>query len=308
MSKPNTRNDYVNTELYEPHLFKWNEFKNNKARNDSATIAIMHNRMFREMMANRFVWTGLPDTVDVRYLELTLMNKGLVVFFKNTDNDSFMALNARGSGQLNMYGNYSAFTVYGPNMVPIQLSTKKCVPIWANKMRMSELDVVENYSRKLGQLDMTIEINSLAARRTKIITVEENQRLSVNNIIDQINRGEPAIKVHPGFDPKSIQAFDLGVDPKAIAELHILRTRLYNEAVGYLGINGANQDKKERLVEAEVGANDEQIQIMQAIYLNERQIAAEQINTMWPELDIKVEFFSEEKDVRTRQTEDEDAY
>ena len=62
--------------------------------------------------------------------------------------------------------------------------------------------------------------------------------------------------------------------------------------MGLLGINHANQDKKERLVSSEVGANDEQVDAMKNVALNSRQRAAKQINDMFG-LSVSVDYFKE---------------
>lgn len=36
--------------------------------------------LFVELMINRFKWINLPDSIDPRYLELSLLNSGSVVF------------------------------------------------------------------------------------------------------------------------------------------------------------------------------------------------------------------------------------
>lgn len=71
----------------------------------------------------------------------------------------------------------------------------------------------------------------------------------------------------------------------------IAKSKLWNECMGLLGINNANQDKKERLVAAEVGANDEQVEATRNIALNARQQACDRINDMFG-LDISVDFKS----------------
>ena len=59
--------------------------------------------------------------------------------------------------------------------------------------------------------------------------------------------------------------------------------------MGLLGINFANQDKRERLVSAEVGANDEQIDAMKSVILAERQRAVRQMNDKFGlSVDIKL--------------------
>jgi len=85
-------------------------------------------------------------------------------------------------------------------------------------------------------------------------------------------------------------ALDLGINPDSLEKLHILRTRKWNECMTLLGIDNANQDKKERLVASEVDANDGQIQSSAGVALNARQHAAEEINRRWPMLKLSVEF------------------
>ena len=57
----------------------------------------------------------------------------------------------------------------------------------------------------------------------------------------------------------------------------------------FLGINNANQDKKERLVVAEVSANDSEIMMARKIALDSRQLACEQINKKYG-LNVSVEW------------------
>ena len=71
---------------------------------------------------------------------------------------------------------------------------------------------------------------------------------------------------------------DLGVDKDYIDHLQIARTRIWSDCMGLLGLNNANQDKKERLVEAEVSANDDQVSNMRAVNLMERKRAIREIN------------------------------
>jgi len=84
-------------------------------------------------------------------------------------------------------------------------------------------------------------------------------------------------------------ALDLGINEHALEKLHIVRTRLWSECMGLLGINNANQDKKERLVASEVDANDDQVSSMQYVNLNARRQACHMINARYG-LDVSVEY------------------
>ena len=57
----------------------------------------------------------------------------------------------------------------------------------------------------------------------------------------------------------------------------------------YLGINNSNQEKRERLVEDEVSANNDQVNAFRNIALNARKQACEEINKMFG-LNVDVEW------------------
>ena len=70
---------------------------------------------------------------------------------------------------------------------------------------------------------------------------------------------------------------------------------LWNEALTFLGIKNANTDKRERLITAEVDANDQNIQSNLQIMLTARERAAEKINKLFG-LNIKVTIRGEENE------------
>jgi hypothetical protein len=272
---------------------------NNQANNRQYMMENMYQRVLGELAMNRFKWEGFPESVDTRWLEMTLLTNALSVVFvdrgifdektgekKVAGTDRMFAMRAMQSGSRNLVDNPTHFTITGtsfngrrlPAAMPgvVYNNDRACVPIWANYFRVPDMDIVKIYSWKLARIDRTIEINSDNARRTRVLTFSENSRLSAANVQDQLDRGESVIKLTETA-PGMVNAFDLGIDPKSISELSVLRTRLWNECMGLLGINNSNQDKKERLVESEVGANDDQIDTMRRVTLNARQDAAELI-------------------------------
>jgi hypothetical protein len=104
-----------------------------------------------------------------------------------------------------------------------------------------------------------------------------------------------------------IEAIDLGVDSESFDKLSLLRTRIWNEAMTLLGIDAANQDKKERLVVAEVGANDGQTDSMRFVSLNARRQACDMINDVFAEFldeEVTVDFMVE---VNAQEEADEQA-
>lgn len=282
--------------------FLGRNFKNNPATNRVNLMERMYMRILSELAANRFKWTGMPDTVDLRYLELTLFYTALSIFYFDKRYNKYFALRGGGTNWNNMMDNPVGFSVIGPNFNGMNVSAMRetenagiAVPIWANYQRMPDLDIVLIYSNKLAELDRTIEINSLNARRSKVVASNENQRLSWANINRQVDEGQNHISVAGNvMDMANIIALDLGIDPRSIEPLHILRKGLWNECMGLLGIENANQDKKERLVASEVDANNDQTSMMRYVNLNARRFAIDNIKRVYPEFsDLKVEYFTD---------------
>lgn len=289
MSKAKT--DFVMGQYYTPFLMG-GRTASNPSVTQTVIIRQMYERIFTELAMARFEWKGLPDSVSPRFLELALFNFGLVVYYNDTDFGHLTLQGTTASGQLDHYGDPTSFRVMGVNgRINKTIKRKECVPIWSNGLRRTDWDIVKIYAERISQIDRTVEINSANARATKFVMVDENQLLTADNIVRQINEGQSAIKVKGQFDAQAMfQAIDLDQDPKGIETLDILSTRQYNRCMGLLGINNANQDKKERLVEAEVAGNDDQIQAMRQVNLNARQLAARQISDMF-DVDVTVDFY-----------------
>lgn len=279
------RNDEVFREVYEPFLAP-----RRTASSDTQAIQWMIERKLLELAMNRFEWKNLPEEIDIRWLEMSINFYGLAVFFYDEDYGKYFALRGAGIGQLNMMGNPIEFMVYGNGYYEKTVKAEECVPIWANYMRMPDWDIIRIYSQRIAEMDRTIEINSKSARRTKIMTMSENGRLTAENVNRQIDDGAAVIKVADNIVvDQMINNIDLSVDPDSIINMHMLRTREWQEAVNMLGINTSNQDKKERMVASESAGNDDLIATIRATNLQARQQACEQINRMFPDIALNSE-------------------
>ena len=264
-------------------------FRPNAGAQRLEDIRGMYRRILMELCANRFQWDGLPDTVDVRYLELTLLRKGHALFY-NDAVVGYIAVPAVAVGQTNVVDEPVAYRTIGRGVYRSQLVRPRVVrdgvvrtegvPIWSNYMRVPDLDIIEIFSQRLAQSDRSIEIATMNLRRTRVLIGSQGQRLSLENVSRQIDEGQQTIGVGTNFDVEGIQEFNLGGDPRILEAMQVSHTREWNKCMGLLGINNANQDKKERLVADEVAANDEQVTAMKAVNLNERQKAAREISRM----------------------------
>lgn len=269
-------------------------FASNDERGRLTLIQGMYERILIELCVNRFKWTGLPKTIDERYLELTLFSRALCVFYKDEEFGRYLALNAANAGRVNMYDNPTSFRVTGNTMVNKTLQAWECVPIWANYLRIPDYDVVRVYAHRLAEIDRTIEINTFNLRQNKLVFAGSNTQFSMAQADRQIKEGQATLYVRKGtFDPNDISAIDIGVEPKTIETLMVAREKIWSNAMTMLGISNFNSEKKERLVSAEVNGTDEQVDQMKNVALNARKQACKRINELYSDLDIDVNFASQ---------------
>lgn len=278
--------DPIYTGIYGP-------FKGNPAGNRLSTIERIYIRILTEVSVNRFKWVGLPESVDPRFIELSLFNQALCVFLWDDDYKKYFALRGTGAGPINMYDNPTSFSVIGGSYNKVLRSgsytdpvTKvqsppECVPIWGNFLRIPDKDIIFMYATRLAKMDSSIDTLAEAMKYTTVITAPENERLSWNNIFRQRQEGQPVILGLKGLDLTNIQAWPVAPDKDAILNLQIAKSRVWNECMTLLGINNSNQDKKERMVTDEVKGNEDQVVANSGVALNSRRNAVEQINRLW---------------------------
>ena len=74
-------------------------------------------------------WSGLPNGIDARYLELTLFDNGVALFFPDKRWHRFVVTSGN-FGNVNNYNNPTIFNPIATGYSYKQLNSKECVPIW----------------------------------------------------------------------------------------------------------------------------------------------------------------------------------
>lgn len=247
----------------------------------------MYFNRLRDYALSLFEWSGLPDTINERFLEIKMLEEGQVVFFE--DNKlGYLALPVMYGQNLNVYQEptvYRAIT----STYNKELSPDNAVIIWNNLSRTNIMPTIRAYARRLYQVERTMDVNIHAQKTPVLILAEESQRLSLQNAYMDYDGNEPFIFGNKsGFDLEAFQVLKTDA-PFVSDKLMTYKHNLWNEAMTFLGIGNAKQDKKERLVSDEVSANDEQIFSSREVMLIARRQACEKINEMF-NLNISVDF------------------
>lgn len=253
------------------------------AKLNSATYQQYYNRL-TELSTVMFEWKNLPDTIDARFLELTLFAKGQAVFFKD-DALGYLALPVATNGTWNVYNIPTGRRAYASNGYNMTLNENNSVIIFNNYTHTdSKLDV-EMFSRRLYNMDRAIDININAQKTPVLIQCTEQQRLTMLNLYKQYDGNEPFIFGDNNLDLKGFQV--LKTDAPFVADkIRQEKIQTWNEALTYLGISNTNVTKKERLISDEVLRSQGGTIASRYSRLEMRRQACEQINKLFPDLDI----------------------
>lgn len=246
---------------------------------NNATYIQYYNRLI-ELSIAMFDWTGLPDTIDPRFLELTLFKYGQAVFFED-EVMGYLVLTNAVQGGFDVYGYPVAYRAYSPyNNYQKTLTLDDSVIIYNNYLRKpSSLDV-EVFAKRLYNLDRVIDVNANAQKTPVLIKCAETQRLTMKNLYKEFDGNSPVIFGDNGLNDANFTVLSTEA-PYVADKIYQLKTQIWNEALTYLGISNINVQKKERLITDEVSRNMGGVIASRYSRLNARQNACEKINKMF---------------------------
>lgn len=242
---------------------------------------------FSELALSVFKWENLPDTVDERFLELTLYTDGQAVFFRDEVLGE-LCLQCAVNGPFDVYRIPIRRRAYAVNGYQKELTNKDSVIIWNNKLHTNTEPDMRVFARRLWDLDRTMDVNARAQKTPVFVQGPEEQRLTLLNLYKEYDGNAPVIFGDKnlnveGFKSISTQAPFVGLD------LYQLKTQIWNEALTYLGISNLTIQKKERVNTDEVTRSMGGTLASRNARLEARKKAAEEINKMF-DLDISVHF------------------
>ena len=234
---------------------------------------------YRLMLMARsvFEWTGLPNGIDEKWIERYLFTDGKCMFFEDPEK-GFMVTKCVPAGTLNFYDEPTLIRAFGTNYNGPELENgEEAILIRNNDEMIPTAPTIQLYALRLAELSRTIDINIHAQKTPILIKCSDKQRMTLKQVYKQWNGFEPVIFGDKDLTSEGMEVFNVDA-PIVFDKLQIQKHEVWNEVMTYLGINNANRDKRECLVDDEVQANNEQIELSANVMLKARERACELIN------------------------------
>lgn len=240
-----------------------------------------------ELSVVMFDWKNLPETIDLRFLELTLFRYGQAVIFEDEEL-GWLALPVSMNGGFNVYGVPTKRRAYASNGYTRDLDESNSVIVYNNYLHTdSKLDV-EMFSRRLYDMDRTIDVNIKAQKTPVVIRCTDQQRTTMLALYKKYEGNEPFIFGDKNLDMNGMTV--LKTDAPFIADkVRQEKNQTWNEALTYMGISNTNTTKKERLVTDEVIRAQGGTIASRYSRLEMRRQACRQLAAKWPDVFGKAE-------------------
>lgn len=244
----------------------------------------------RDLAINAYEWENMPDTVDVRFLELTLFDYGYALFFKDEILEKFLCLTTSVSGNWDVYNIPIERQAFASNDYNYSANIDNSVLIYRDYNHMPLADTTVMYAKRIMEIERTIDTNIKGQKFPILILCNERQRLVMKNLYEKYDGNEPYIFGSDTLNIDGIQVLNTN-SPYVADKLSNLKNSYINEYLTLIGYENSYNQKKERMVSDEVGSNYGQVEAARLVGLHARQEACEKINRMFG-LNISVRFSS----------------
>ena len=279
---------------------RWDRFKASIFKNLYSYN--IYSDKLKEIVVTLYKWVGLPDEIDERFLELSLFEKGNIVFSKDEDADLYFVMRSANVGEWDLYNRPKRRDLYANTGINLVRDNSNSVIIYNNVLRTSSWPVVNYFADRFYFYDNVIDLNINAQKTPVLIRCNENERLTMQNLYEKYEGGQPVIFGDKNLSTTPIEV--LKTDAPFVAnDVYDMKVKYWNEFLTYFGVSNVNINKKERMTTDEVNRQLGGAIAARGSGLLMRKQACDEINRMFG-LDIDV-IFNEDYQLRVDDPEDE---
>lgn len=256
---------------------------------NSETFQDYENR-FKRLAMSVFEWVNLPESMDSRFLEEVLYFNGMASLLYD-ETFGFINTACASSGNLNIYNIPTKLNCYSfafsqlrslyTGLKNEEAKKTNCILVYNNQDRLDTFRTMELFAYRMYQADRISDVNINAQRTPYIIGCDEDTRLSLVNMYNQVEGNQLAVFTNKdSLTGKEVDVLQTTA-PFVADKLQSYKKEIYNEALTYLGINNIIMEKKERLISDEANSNNELINMNLQSFLIPRQKACKQFNDLF---------------------------
>ena len=233
---------------------------------NSAAFSYYCRTLFRKAMSI-YKFEGIPDYWDLDYMISVLLANGFITI---TDTQMGVLPLRCGISGYNVFNHPTTVIVANPVLGNFERTIDEdCALVKISFDYRGILDIIYRYAYMLAECDCSISVNLMNSKVAFIGLVESKQQAnSMKAMYDMISKGEPAVFVKGSQINQDTILYNHVKENFIASDIQLLKRKIMSEFLTEIGVNNANTEKRERLTDNEVEANDSEIQLNAGYWLD----------------------------------------
>ena len=243
------------------------------------TSAYYYRIYLLKKLFGRFGFENVPEGWDHDYMMEKLFMNG---FFVVCDTEAGILPLECGLSGINVFNKPTMAVIANPILGNFErIIDENCVICQLQPNYEGVYPLINRYATMLAMCDSSIAVNLMNTKAAYIFGASSKaQAETFKKIYDKIASGEPAVFMKDGLNDENF--YTMPVKQYFIAdEVQILKRKIIDEFLTEIGINNANLDKRERVTDNEIEANDQEVMANIQCWIDNISIGIKKINQMF---------------------------
>ena len=226
----------------------------------------------------------IPKSWDKDYMLDALFMEG---YFIVTDTEAGIVPLRAGLTGINIYNHPTTAIVANPVLGNFERTIGvDCALVQLQANYQGVYPMINRYATMLAMCDSSIAVNLMNTKAAFVFGASNKaQAETFKKMYDEITCGKPAVFMKDGLNEETL--FSWPVKQNYIADdVQLLKRKIVNEFLTEIGINNTNLDKRERLTNEEVNANDQEVIANIQHWIDNITLGIKEVNEMFG-LDVR---------------------
>ena len=262
---------------------------------DKRNNVILANQYTLAKTLSMFDYTGLPNTIPEKELERILQENGFAFIYQW--GDDIIAFSGSLSGDVDYYNNPTEINITNNKTRKNKtVNLNDGVLILNDDYKLGILKLINKYNSLINENEISIIMANYNNRIQKILSAsDDNTKASAKQYLDKVIGGELAIiGESPFLEDLKVQGSSVS-NTQSLSDMVELNQYFKASLMNELGIQANTNNKKERLITAEIEQDKELLYPLVNNMYNNRVEAVQAINDKFG-LNVSVEYGSVWKD------------
>lgn len=249
---------------------------------------LMYRRQLLSLAENVFEFKGLPEFIDVSYLNAQLVINGSIAFFYD-DILGLLALPYANFGGLDVYGRPKQIQVYSNTGYNKKLNYGEFVIMYDNNGHYPLLADIIQYAERIAMNTRTSDINISQQRTPRFWKTKTENLKSIQDLVNNVDSNAETVIAYDNLD---LDDTTLVLEPAPFVadKIDQHQEKIWNEFLRLIGISNLSYQKKERNIKDEINAMQGGTIASRFSRFEPRQRAIQQINKKF-NMNIEVSYY-----------------